>query len=106
MAFEGKRLRDLTDADIRQLVTAGVAEHLYLDYKGALYSDKRDGRKELLLDICMFANAQGGLLLIGVPEQRDADGQPTGLPDPAAELGIEIGNPESLLQSYDARVVS
>jgi hypothetical protein len=45
----------------------------------------------------MFANAQGGLILIGVPEQRDSIGQPTGLPDPSAELGVVAVNPESLL---------
>lgn len=32
--------------------------------------------------------------------------QPTGKPDPDAVLGIAIPNPEGLLQSYDARVVS
>lgn len=53
----------------------------------------------------MFANASGGILLIGVPEQRDERGQPTGIPDPTAVLGLEINNPEALLASYDARVM-
>jgi Putative DNA-binding domain len=106
VAFEGLPLRDLTEAHIQGLISAGVAEHLYLEYKSELYADNRDGRKEGLLDLCMFANAQGGVLLIGVSEQRDSAGQPTGLPDPAAELGIFVENPESLLQAYDGRVAS
>lgn len=106
MAFEGKRLRDLVEADIRQLIDAGVAEHLYLEYKAEAYGESLAGRKEFLLDVCMFANAQGGLLLVGVSEQRDLQDQPTGIPDPTAQLGLQVGNPEALLLSYDARVVS
>ncbi len=106
ISFEGKRLRDLVEADIRQLLDAGVTEHLYLEYKAEMYRENLAGKKEFLLDICMFANAQGGLLLVGVPEQRDLQAQPTGLPDPAAPLGVQINNPESLLLSYDARIVS
>ena len=37
--------------------------------------------REFLLDIGMFANSFGGILLIGVPERRDEQGQPTGAPD-------------------------
>jgi hypothetical protein len=46
------------------------------------------------------------LLLIGVSEQRDDRGQPTGLPDLAAKLGIEVENPELLLQRYDGQISS
>lgn len=106
MAFAGKRLKNLDEKDIRQLVTSGEAEHLYLEYKAEQYDNGHAGRRDFLLDICMFANAQGGLLLIGVPEQRDEKGQPTGLPDSAAQIGIEIENPELLLQSYDGRIAS
>jgi hypothetical protein len=54
----------------------------------------------------MFANSGGGVLLIGVTEKRDAQGQPTGFPDPDAPLGIEVPNPEQVLQALDARVVA
>lgn len=46
MTLEDKRQRDLVDADIRQLVDSGVAEHLYLDYKSDLYGENHAGRKE------------------------------------------------------------
>jgi hypothetical protein len=105
MLWEGKSLRDLRAADVRLLVESGLAEHLQLEYKGALYDANERARKEFLLDICMFANEAGGILLIGVPERRDADGQPTGTPDPDGVLGLELPNPEAVLASYDARVM-
>jgi Putative DNA-binding domain len=104
--WEDRRLRDITEADIRQIVDAQLEEHLQLEYKSALYDNNHQGSKESLLDICMFANAGGGILLLGVSEQRDANQQPTGLPDPNAQLGIDILNPETVLQAYDARVIA
>jgi hypothetical protein len=104
--WEDRRLRDIAEADVRQIIDAQLEEHLQLEYKSALYENNERGHKEFLQDICMFANAGGGILLIGISEQRDDSGQPTGLPDPAAQLGIDIPNPEGVLQGYDARVVA
>jgi hypothetical protein len=106
MPWESKQLRELREADVRQLIDSGMEEHLQLEYKSALYDGNDRGSKECLLDLCMFANSGGGILLIGVPERRDDQGQPTGIPDPAQQLGINIPNPEMVLQSYDARVVA
>jgi Putative DNA-binding domain len=105
MLWEGKALREITEADIRRLVDAGLEEHLQLEYKSQVYGNNDASRKEFLLDVCMFANSAGGVLLIGVPERRDDSGQPTGAPDPNAPLGIEVENPEAFLASYDARVM-
>lgn len=104
--WEDRRLRDITEADLRQIIDAQLEEHLQLEYKSALYENNHQGSKESLLDICMFANAGGGILLLGISERRDAGGQPTGLPDPNAQLGLGIPNPEAVLQSYDARAVA
>lgn len=105
MLWEGRPLRDIREADIRRLVESGLREHLQLEYKSALYENNERGGREFLLDVCMFANASGGILLVGIPELRDAGGQPTGAPDPAAALGLELGNPETILNAYDARVM-
>jgi len=78
MVWEDRRLRDIREADVRQLVDSGLEEHLQLEYKSALYAGNRDGNKESLLDVCQFANAEGGILLIGVDERRDAQERPTG----------------------------
>jgi hypothetical protein len=106
MLWEGTQLRDVTEADLRRVLDSGLAEHLQLEYKSELYQNNDRGNKESLLDICMFANAEGGVLLTGVHELRDAQGQPTGVPDPAAPIGVAIGNPEGVLQSIDARVTA
>jgi hypothetical protein len=103
--WEDRRLRDITEADIRQIVDSGLEEHIELEYKSALYEDNNEARRESLQDICMFANAGGGILLIGVSELRDGN-QSTGIPDPNAPLGVDLSNPEALLLSYDARVVA
>lgn len=105
MLWEGRSLRDIRELDIRRLVESGLEEHLQLEYKSALYDDSDRGRREFLLDICMFANAAGGILLIGVPERRDESGQPTGGPDVAGILGMDLPNPEAVLNAYDARVM-
>lgn len=104
--WEDRKLRDITEADLHQIIDAQLEEHLQLEYKSALYENNHQGSKESLLDICMFANSGGGILLLGISEQRDAGGQPTGLPDPNAQLGLEIPNPEAVLQGHDARVVA
>jgi hypothetical protein len=106
MLWEGRTLREVGEPDVRRLIESGLREHLQLEYKSALYEDNDRGRREILLDVCMFANSSGGILLIGVPERRDEQGQPTGAPDPQAALGvgIEIPNPEAVLGAYDARV--
>jgi hypothetical protein len=105
MLWEGRALRDIREVDIRRLVESGLEEHLQLEYKSALYEDNPRGRKEFLLDIGMFANAAGGILLLGIHERRDENGQPTGVPDPAGVLGLELPNPEAILNAYDARVM-
>jgi predicted HTH transcriptional regulator len=91
--------------DSSTLIESGLEEHLQLEYKGALYEDNDRGGREFLLDICMFANSSGGILLIGVPERRDEQGHPTGAPDRAGMLGLEVPNPEAVLNAYDARVM-
>jgi hypothetical protein len=105
MLWEGRPLRDIRDADVRRLVESGLEEHLQLDYKSVLYDGNDEGRREFLQDICMFANAEGGILLIGIPERRDEEGHSTGAPDPEGVLGIELPNPEAVLSAYDARVM-
>jgi len=105
MLWEGWALRDIHEDDIRRLVETGLEEHLQLEYKSELYRDNDQGRREFLLDVGMFANTTGGILLIGIPERRDDQGQATGAPDGAAVLGLDLPNPEAILAAYDARVM-
>jgi predicted HTH transcriptional regulator len=82
MIFGDRPLRQVTEEDIRELVVSGMAEHLQLEYKSAAYERTGEGQREFLKDICMFANAIGGVLIIGVSEIRGDDGKPSGVPDP------------------------
>jgi len=99
-----KPLREWTEADLRALVRFGRIEGPMLEYKAALYDSNDRGNREFLLDICSMANSNGGTLLIGVAEQRDANG-PTGAPDPEADLGVECDNPEQVLTSSESRIL-
>jgi predicted HTH transcriptional regulator len=67
MIWEGKRLRDVTETDLRQILESGVEEQKHLDYKAELYAKNDAGQKDFLIDVCAFANAEGGILLIGTP---------------------------------------
>jgi hypothetical protein len=105
MLWEGKPLREIQLTDIQSLLQSGLEEHLQLEYKSELYEDTHRGRLEFLQDVCMFANTSGGILLIGISERRDSQGQPTGAPDGAREVGLELQNPDAVLRTYDARVM-
>jgi predicted HTH transcriptional regulator len=83
-----KPLREWTEADLMALVRSGRIEGPMLEYKAALYDSTDRGNREFLLDICSMANSNGGTLLIGVAEQRDANG-PTGAPE--LEFGGQTG---------------
>lgn len=68
----GKPLRDISAEDIADLVESRTAEEVQLDYKREWW--KND--KEQLKDVCAFANAQGGYIVIGVEEKGNS---PTGI---------------------------
>jgi Putative DNA-binding domain len=105
MAFDDKPLADINEGDIRDLIQAGRAEGPTLEYKSDLYETNDRGNREFLQDVCMFANANGGTILIGIPELRDDANQPTGVPDPVSEIGVELPNPEQQLLAYESRIL-
>ena len=99
-----KALGDWTEDDVRTLVATGRVEGPTLEYKSAIYKSNDRGNREFLLDICSMANANGGLIVIGVSELRDDSG-PTGAPDPNAVLGIAIDNAEQVLAAFEGRIL-
>jgi hypothetical protein len=52
------------------IVLGTTKESLYLDFKRELSFDK-DSAYELALDICSFANSEGGSIIIGIEEDID-----------------------------------
>ena len=87
MLFRGKRFEDLEFADIQRLVDNQVREDVRLDYKANLSVSSDGERKEFLADVSAFANTEGGAMIFGVPERRDASGRNTGLPDTPTGVG-------------------
>jgi len=96
MIFDGKAARDITAEDIRRLVDEHVAEDRHLDYKQAPYPSNPSGTYELLKDVCAFANADGGYLIVGIRE----DGQNR------ADALVNIEDPESVRRSVRDRCLT
>ncbi len=89
MMILSKSFDALTLTDIQQLITDKIPENNQLEYKGALSASKgidpwengknRIGdkaRNELLEELVAFANAQGGILFLGIAETNDGKGIP------------------------------
>src|SRR5258708_4648824 len=76
----------ISEADLADLIQAGVPEGLVIDYKRDPYGTSDGEKKEALKDITSFANSAGGHLIIGMDEASGVPTAPTGLPgvDPDA----------------------
>ena len=81
--FDNKIFNEINADDIKQLIESNERECQFLDYKrGETTPD------DVVSDICAFANAQGGFIIIGINEKAQEDlseGYPesiTGVDDP------------------------
>ncbi len=83
----------ITEADLNDLVAAGVAERKTLDYKQQLPETNDAGKRELLADVSSFANTAGGDLIFGVTESA---GVPTSIP------GVQIGDIDHEILRFDS----
>lgn len=68
MTIDHKKLSELTEEDLQDLVISQVAENIRLEYKRDLYGQNDNSKKELLKDVSALANSQGGHLIIGIEE--------------------------------------
>ena len=68
MALLHLPLDAITEQPLRALIETGARESLYIDYKRETYGGNDAARKEFLADICSFANAAGGDIVIGMAE--------------------------------------
>ena len=65
----GCQVDDLEANGIQRLVEDGVAEGPDLEFKVQCYGTSDSDKRELAKDVAALANAQGGLIIVGVKEQ-------------------------------------
>lgn len=88
-----------TCADVRGLANRGIGEGLRMDYKEDLRLNK-SSRKELAKDVCALANAEGGLLVVGVRDPT-SEGEP-----PKPEDFVGIAGTETLARDVESSLLS
>jgi len=81
-----RRIDEIDQAAIQELVDGQVAEGRTLEYKQQLPGRTDSEKKEFLADVSSFANTSGGDIVYGMVERRDSDGRPTDLPEEARGL--------------------
>jgi hypothetical protein len=86
---------DISEADLADLIHAGVPEGLAIEYKRDPYGNSDADKREALKDITSFANSVGGYLIIGMEETDGIPVQLTGLP------GID---PDTLINRLESLV--
>lgn len=80
-----KNLSDVSLQDVQTLCDNHVLESRLLDFKEMMVGGGDKDKREFLADVCAFANASGGDLVLGVKEE---DGT-------AKEVcGIDVANPD------------
>lgn len=84
---------------IDSLVSNKVPESQRLEYKLELPKQSSSEKKEFLADVSAMANTAGGTILYGIDEERDANGQPTGLP--ASIPGVSVHNADQLRRGWE-----
>jgi hypothetical protein len=82
-----KEFDSIEKTDIDALVANAVSEGRTIEYKERLPGGSDEDTREFLADVSSLSNAGGGDLIYGVREQRDAQRQPTGIPEVAEGLG-------------------
>lgn len=104
MYLSAVEVQSLTELTLLNFIGLGLKEGPYIDYKRKISVGELREKKEILKDVTGFANAAGGLILIGVDE-------PSRAPLPRQRLhGVEDGlklakTVETLLRTHiDPRI--
>ncbi|HEY9773598.1 MAG TPA: ATP-binding protein [Planktothrix sp.] len=86
MSLFGKPITEISFEDIENFCAEKHPENVRLDYKEAFSSGSDSAQMAKLA--CAFANAYGGLVLLGVKEEKQKDGRgiPTAIPGVAEDL--------------------
>ena len=90
MALLHLPLDKITEQNLRELIETGARESLYIDYKRETYARDDAARKEFLADICSFANAAGGDIVIGMAENAGVPSEITPFTDDADQERLRL----------------
>ncbi|MCC7172801.1 MAG: ATP-binding protein [Planctomycetes bacterium] len=66
MIFGGKPPEEVTDDELRRLVTEHVGEKQSVEFKATYATGTDESRLEILQDLVSFANAAGGYVIVGI----------------------------------------
>lgn len=83
-------IKQITENEIKSLVKEQVQEHTNLEYKREIKFSNDAEKKELLADVCSFANSNGGVILYGIEEEKDSNEKNTGIPKQITGLKLNI----------------
>ncbi|OFX41054.1 MAG: hypothetical protein A2X08_16165 [Bacteroidetes bacterium GWA2_32_17] len=95
----GKSFHLFTESDIISIVTDKIPENKFLEYKLKFNFLKDEDKKEFLYDVTSFANSEGGIIIYGISELKDDNGQNTGQPDEI--IGIDEENYDKLINKIE-----
>ena len=90
MALLHLPLDKITEQNLRELIETGARESLYIDYKCRTYGGNDAARAEFLADICSFANAAGGDIVIGMAENAGVPSEITPFTDDADKERLRL----------------
>ena len=71
-ALLGASLSDARYSHFEALAAGQVSETYDLDFKGSLYERSDKGKQELAKDVAALANSAGGILILGIEEDKQA----------------------------------
>ena len=83
----------ITESEIKTLVKEQVQESTHLEYKREITFSSDADKKELLADVCSFANSGGGTILYGIEEEKSDNGRNSGIPKQITGLKLVKNNP-------------
>ena len=89
-------LTDVDESDLNALVETQQREGPRLDFKRDNYKWHDEGTREFLGDVSAFANAHGGVLLIGIDEE---DGCASHIPGVELDVDAEIQKMDAKIQT-------
>ncbi len=80
MALFSKPLAQITKTDLQELIDDQRRESRTLEYKLQVNKDDPGQKADFCEDVCAFANADGGYIIVGIREKKE-NNQSTGLPE-------------------------